>query len=198
MISAVGGRPVALGPAEDRPGALRACFERGEDADVLVTVGGASMGDADLVKRVLGEMGYRSEFWRVRMRPGSPLGFGWLPRGSRLQPVFSLPGNPTSAFVTFEVFVRPFLLRLAGHREVDRVTVSARSAEAIPTPARLTYFLRVTLDGSGEQLSLRPTGPQGSGLVAGLAYAGGLAVIPEDVAQVEIGASVRVRLIGPR
>jgi molybdopterin molybdotransferase len=154
------------------------------------------MGEADLVKRVLDGMGYRPDFWRVRMRPGSPFGFGWLPRGSRLQPTFTLPGNPTSAFVTFEVFVRPYLRRLAGHEHTARPRVVCRAAEVIRAPAKLTYFLRVALEGSGRDLTARLTGPQGSGLVSGLARAGGLAVIGEDVAEIAAGGEVLVMLIG--
>jgi molybdopterin molybdotransferase len=140
-------------------------------------------------------MGYRPDFWRVRMRPGSPFGFGWLPRGDREQPVFTLPGNPTSAFVTFEVFVRPFLRRLAGHTEALRRRVMCIAAEPIRAPARLTYFLRVELAGNGQDTRARLTGPQGSGLVSGLARARGLAVIDESVPGVEEGADVLVMLI---
>jgi molybdopterin molybdotransferase len=195
MVAAAGGEPVVLGNAVDDPAALRSRLESAADADVLVTLGGASMGEADLVKRVLDGMGYGPDFWRVRMRPGSPFGFGWLPRGSRRQPVFTLPGNPTSAFVTFEVFVRPFLRRLAGHAETSRRRVVCRAAEPIRAPARLTYFLRVELTGSGRDTRARLTGPQGSGLVSGLARARGLAVIDEEVPGVEEGEEVVVMLI---
>jgi molybdopterin molybdotransferase len=153
------------------------------------------MGEADLVKRVLDGMGYRPDFWRVRMRPGSPFGFGWLPRGSGLQPTFTLPGNPTSAFVTFEVFVRPFLRRLGGHEETSRRRVVCRAGEPIRAPARLTYFLRVEVMGNGRDLTTRLTGPQGSGLVSGLARAGGLAVIDEGSPGVKEGGEVVVMLI---
>ncbi|HUF76533.1 MAG TPA: gephyrin-like molybdotransferase Glp [Longimicrobiales bacterium] len=195
LVSAVAGRPLLLSPAEDQPEALRARIAEAEAADLLITVGGASMGEADLVKRVLDELGYRSGFWRVRMRPGSPVGFGWLPRGARLQPVLSLPGNPTSAFVTFEVLARPLLLRLGGHERTSRRRVTARAAEPIRAPARLTYYLRVSLDDTQDGLCARLTGPQGSGLVSGLARAGGLAVIGEDVAGVAEGDAVTVLLL---
>ena len=129
------------------------------------------------------------------MRPGSPVGFGWLPRGDRLQPVFSLPGNPTSAFVTFELLVRPFLLRLGGHRDTDRRRIVCRTEEAIHSPAQLTYFLRVQLSGTSENSGVRLTGPQGSGLVSGLGRADGLAIIPEDVSRVQEGEGVTVMLL---
>jgi molybdopterin molybdotransferase len=96
------------------------------------------------------------------------------------------------------VLVRPLLLRLAGHERTDRLTVVARAAEAIRAPARLTYFLRVSLEGSESSLSARLTGPQGSGLVSGLARASGLAVISEEVAGVEEGEPVTVMLLGDR
>lgn len=194
-VAATGGRAHLLRTAPDDADELRDRLSRAADDDVLITVGGASVGEADLVKRVLDEMGYRQDFWRVRMRPGSPVGFGWLPRADRLQPVFGLPGNPTSAFVTFEVLVRPFLLRLGGHSETSRRTVTCRLGESIDTPARLTYFLRVTVDGEGRDLSARLTGPQGSGLVSGLARAHGLVVIREDVPGVDQGADVDVMLL---
>jgi molybdopterin molybdotransferase len=195
MARAVGVEVSELLHAADDAAELRARVADAQEADVLVTLGGASMGEADLVKRVLDEMGYQADFWRVRMRPGSPFGFGWLPRGSRRQATFTLPGNPTSAFVTFEVFVRPFLRRLAGHLHVARPVVLCRAAEVIKAPARLTYFLRVAVDGAGGALTARLTGPQGSGLVSGLARAGGLAVIPEGVTEVALGADVQVMLI---
>ena len=196
MVAAAGAEAVSVGNAADDREDLRARLEDAHDSDVLITVGGASMGEADLVKRVLDEMGYRPDFWRVRMRPGSPFGFGWLPRGGRLQPTFTLPGNPTSAFVTFEVFARPFLRRIAGYERTQRPRVVCRAAEVIRAPAALSYFLRVALEGDGPDMRARLTGPQGSGLVSGLARAGGLAVIPEHLAEVEVGGEVLVMLIG--
>jgi molybdopterin molybdotransferase len=182
MVVDAGGTPMRLPIAPD-------------DTDVLVTVGGASMGEADLVKRVMDELGYEPDFWRVRMRPGSPVGFGWLPRGKHRQPVFSLPGNPASAFVTFEVFVRPFLRRLGGHGRTDRRRITCRVTGPISTPAKLTHFLRVAVDGHGRDATVRLTGSQGSGLVSGLAKTEGLTIIPEEVSGLSEGDEVTVMLI---
>ena len=195
MVRAVRAEPLALGIAADAPEALRAHIAAAADADVLVTIGGASMGEADLVKRVLDEVGFRQDFWRVKMRPGSPISFGWLPREGRLQPVFGLPGNPSSAFVTFEVFVRPFLLSLAGHRRVQRRTIRCMAAERFETPAALTYFLRVALDRRDDATVAALTGPQLSGLVSGLAAADGLAVVTPERDAVEAGGQVDVMLL---
>jgi molybdopterin molybdotransferase len=195
MVRAIGALPIDLGIAHDDSADILQRIEAGAEADVIVTIGGASMGEADLVKRVLDEVGFEQSFWRVKMRPGSPFGFGWLPRGERRQPVFGLPGNPSSAFVTFEVFVRPFLLKLAGHRNVMRRRVRCIAAETFKTPAALTYFQRVTLTPGPDGLMASLTGPQGSGLVTGLARAHGLAVLDPASDAVKKGSPVDVILI---
>jgi molybdopterin molybdotransferase len=197
MARTAGALALPLGIAADDPADLRDRIGAAAHAEVLVTVGGASMGEADLVKRVLDELGFTLDFWRVRMRPGSPVSFGWLARGDRRQPVFGLPGNPASAFVTFEVFVRPFLRALAGHRRVLRPVVSCACGERMTAAVGLTHFLRVTLGGSDGRTSVRLAGPQGSGLVSSLARADGLAIVPEDVERLEVGESVAVMLLDP-
>jgi molybdopterin molybdotransferase len=192
---AAGAVPRSFGPISDERAALREALGHTLSADVLVTVGGASMGEADLVKRVLDELGFRTGFWRVRMRPGSPFGFGWLPSAGRSQPVFSLPGNPASSYVTFELFVRPFLLRLAGHRQIHRRRVRCVAAEEF-RGSDLTLFLRVRLASEGAEIVAHSAGPQGSGLVRGLAEAHGLAIVPEG-RSVAAGAHVDVILLDP-
>lgn len=195
MTRAVEGEPVSLGIAADDPEELRARILDGSGADVLVTIGGASMGEADLVKRVLDGIGFDLDFWRVKMRPGSPISFGWLEVEGRRQAVFGLPGNPSSAYVTFEVFVRPFLLRLAGHDRVHRRVVPCQATERFDTPARLTHFQRVSVDSEDGRLTASLTGSQISGLVTGLAHATGLAIVEEERASVEPGETVDVMLL---
>jgi molybdopterin molybdotransferase len=129
------------------------------------------------------------------MRPGSPFGFGWLPGDGDDQAVFGLPGNPASAFVTFELFVRPFLLALAGHSRVLRPEIVCRSGDEIETRAALTHFHRVMLDEGPDGMVATLTGSQGSGLVSGLARADGLAVIPEAVDRTAPGDALRVILL---
>ncbi len=175
---------------------LRAAVD--SDDDVLVTVAGASMGETDLFKRVLDRLGFTLEFWRVKMRPGSPVSFGFLERAGRPPlPVFGLPGNPASAFVTFHVLVRPFLLALAGHRRVLSPVVSARSESALRSTSDLTHFYRVTLEGAGDGTRARLTGSQGSGLVRSLGLAQGLAVVPGGVPVIQPGDPVQVMLLQP-
>jgi len=188
-----------LGIARDTPDSIRGKVleAQAQGADALVTSGGASMGEYDLFKRVLDEMGFELAFWRVKMRPGTPFSFGVLPGrdGGGSMYVFGLPGNPASSFVTFQVFCRPFLLRLGGHGKIHRQVILARAGEDLQSPAHLTHFFRVTLSGDPAAPEARKTGPQTSGLVRGQALAEGLAVVPEGQGSVEPGATLRVLLL---
>jgi molybdopterin molybdotransferase len=192
-VASTGGIAHHLGIVSDTLPALTAALGRATFADALVTVGGASMGEADLVKRALDAAGFRQDFWRVRMRPGSPFSFGWLPRPDGDLPVFGLPGNPASAFVTFEVFVRPFLLRLAGHQHVYRRRITCEAGEDLAGSKR-TLFLRVTVERTESLPVVRLTGPQGSGLVRSLAATQGLAMIPAG-RPLQKGSPVQVLLL---
>ncbi len=194
-----GGTPTAIGIARDRKDSIHEQLDRVGDADLLVTTGGASMGTHDLLKRVMDERGFRQEFWRVRIRPGSPVSLGFLPReDSTPVPVFGLPGNPASAFVTFELFVRPYIRALAGHSKVHRPLIRAVAGESMRAPKDLTVFLRVTLSGEGAVPTANLTGPQGSGLVSSLGLADGLAQINEGTDVIARGESVDVvRLRAP-
>ncbi len=195
-VRAAGGTPLRLGITRDDRADIRHHLARAADADVLVTLGGASMGEGDLFKTVLEDLGLQLDFWRVKIRPGSPMSFGRLRmEGGGGQTVFGLPGNPASAFVTFELFVRPFLLALAGHARLHRPTVSALAAEDLTTAEDVTGFLRVRLNRSDVDLEASLTGPQGSGLVGSLGAADGLAVIPQGVRSIPRGAPVEVMLL---
>ena len=195
-IRAIGADTLELGIALDEESDIRRRVAEARGADLLITSGGASMGEADLFKRVLEEEGLTIDFWRVRMRPGSPLSLGHLPRpnGPSL-PVLGLPGNPASAFVTFQIFARPFVLRLGGHARVHRRVVVAEAAEHLASTPRLTHFHRITLSEDFRRPQVRLAGHPGSGLVRGLAMAQGLAVVPEGVAAVEEGEPVAVILL---
>ncbi len=197
-LRGAGCEPLSLGIARDDEGALKQAILAGMEADALITVGGASMGEGDLVKRVLDRMGFRLDFWRIRARPGTPFGFGMLPRpGEKPLPVFGLPGNPVSAFVTFQVLVRPFALLLGGHSRIGRPVVYARAGTRLSSPSRFRQFLRVQLEREEDGVWVtKRTGPQGSGLVSSLGRADGLAVIREGEEAVEQGEAVEVILLG--
>lgn len=195
-VRAAGGIPMRLGIARDDRADIRHHLARAANADVLVTLGGASMGEGDLFKIVLEDLGFELDFWRVKIRPGSPMSFGRLPlEGGGSQTVFGLPGNPASTFVTFELFVRPFLLALAGHTKHHRQIVTALASGELTAAGDVTGFLRVCLARSGAELQASLTGPQGSGLVSSLGAADGLAIIPEGVEVIHRGAPVEVMLL---
>jgi len=189
-VGAAGGEPVVLGIARDTRESLREHLARAAGADALVTTAGASVGDHDLMKEVLEELGYRIDFWRVKVQPGSPFSFGQL-GGAAPVPVFGLPGNPVSALVTFELFVHPALRKLHGRRAVYPATIRVRAAERIESRGGLMRFLRATLspDGAGGWLA-RLTGPQGSGILTSVARADALLVVPLETEVVEPGTEL--------
>ena len=187
--AAVQGR---LHARDDRASVRASLEEAGTAADVVVTVGGASMGTGDLFKRVLDDMGFELDFWRVRIRPGSPFSFGHLPVAGRRIPLLGLPGNPVSAFVTFHLFVRPFLRAQGGHAALEDARIRGTAGEPLVAAEGLTVFLRVRLDGSRTEPVATLTGSQSSGLVSGLPHADGLAVHPEGVGRIAAGETVDV------
>jgi molybdopterin molybdotransferase len=158
-------------------------------ADVLVTTGGVSMGAFDIVKQALSELG-TVEFTRIAMQPGKPQGFGHL--GDRV-PIFCLPGNPVSALVSFEAFVRPAIRKLLGKRNLQRATVQAVALERVDSPAGIRQYRRGVLHREatgGYSVSL--VGGAGSHLIASMASSNCLVVIDEEVTEVVAGSRVTV------
>jgi molybdopterin molybdotransferase len=187
LIRASGAVPRYLGLAADTGDSLREHLGPAADADVLVTTAGVSVGEHDLVRGVLGELGYEILISRVRLRPGAPLGFG-LRQG---RPWVGLPGNPVSTMVTFELFVRPLIRRMLGHPLPFRRTVPVVTAEDITLGPRLQHFLRVVLtDAPGAVPRARLTGPQGSGILSSMARADALLIVPEDQPHVPVGTTL--------
>lgn len=186
LVRSAGGEPVNLGIAPDDPDALRERLQRaaGGGYDLLVTSAGVSVGEFDYVRDVLRALGADMKFWKVRMRPGAPLGFGVL----RATPWIGLPGNPVSAMVTFELFVRPVIRRMLGHQRLFRRPLPVTLEERVTIGARLTHFLRaiVTVAENGT-LSARLTGPQGSGILTSMSLANALLIVPEERQRCEAG-----------
>ena len=185
---------------DDREALRSALFEAAHEADLVVTTGGASMGEADLVKGALDDLGWVPEFWRIRMRPGSPVSFGRIPRGpggaGGFAPVLSLPGNPVSAMVTTLVLALPAIRTLGGHRQRLLRSLSAVAMEPLRGPEHFTRFFRVRLESLGSgSWGARLAGQQGSGALRSVAVADGLAIIPEGRASIEDGAPVEVLLL---
>jgi len=193
LIRRTGGIPVDLGLARDTKESLRDHLAGARGADLLVTTAGVSVGEHDFVREVLTELGGEIKLWRIAMRPGAPVGFGLL--GGT--PWIGLPGNPVSAMVTFELFVRPAIRRLLGHRLPFRRTVPVCVGEPITLGPKLRHFLRAVVnpEGPGGALTARLTGPQGSGILTSMARANALLIVPEDRPAVAAGETLPALLL---
>jgi len=181
-VREAGADAVRVGPVRDDEEELeRVLVEEAARSDLILTSGGVSMGAYDTVKAVLLRMG-GVDFVKVAMQPGMPQGSGLV--GST--PIVTLPGNPVSSFVSFEVFVRPLIRRLLGHASLERPRLHAICAREFASPVGKTQFARVSLTTRDGLMHAEPEGGQGSHIIGGLARADGLAVIPEQVGRVSV------------
>jgi molybdopterin molybdotransferase len=190
-----GGVPVMLGIARDTVQDLTAKIRAGlaQGVDLFLTSGGVSVGDFDIVKDVLAAEGTIG-FWRVRMKPGKPLAFGQI--GG--VPVLGLPGNPVSVMVSFEMFVRPAILKMLGWTDWRRPTIEATLMDEIKHKDTRRHYVRVRVERDRERVGGHRaylTGGQGSGILSSMVKANGLAIIPEDWTQVPAGTPVRVLML---
>jgi len=181
-----GGEVIPLGIVSDRREAIRARLDEAveQQADILVSSAGVSVGAFDFVKEVVETEG-ELDFWRVNMRPGKPLAFGRY----RGVPFIGLPGNPVSAFVGFEVFVRPALEQLAGRERTRRPRILAKLAEPVESDGRESY-LRARLEERQGVFYAKLSGHQGSGNLLSLVRANALLIIPAGVKSLPIDAQV--------
>ncbi len=176
----------------DTPDSLRAALRDAMEADAIVTSGGVSVGDHDWVKPVVSEMG-RIDVWAIAIRPGRPLAFGELRAGrDRSVPIFGLPGNPVSALLTFELFVRPALLKMSGRTKLFRPRVQATLLDPVDKPAELRFFARGIHDAAAG--TVRLTGPQGSGILRSMSLANCLLDLPGGPERFAVGETVTVIL----
>ena len=191
MVRSTGAVPFTAGIVRDDRKALRYALDTSlGHADLIVCTGGASAGTRDLLPEVIGSLGEVATS-KVAMKPGMPQIRGRIAG----VPIIGLPGNPVSAFVSFEVFVRPVIRSLQGRRDVQRPVVQAVAAEPLRSTPGKRSFLRVRLAREGDRWLAKPTGSQGSHVVSSIARADGLAVIDEDVLEVPAGAQVPVHLL---
>jgi molybdopterin molybdotransferase len=158
-------------------------------ADAFVSSGGVSVGERDVVKAAFFRRG-DLEFYKVAMQPGMPQGFGHIEG----KPFFGLPGNPVSVFVSFEMFIRPALLKMQGRKELFRPEIPARLTEKVSGPKAKTQFARVIVRRTAEGWTATPTGGRGSNLIGTVSRANGLAIIPPGVETAPAGTEVRVML----
>jgi molybdopterin molybdotransferase len=186
-----GAVPISLGIASDRDADQRERISDGLRADVILTSGGVSVGKYDLVKDTLSQLGMKVKFWKVAMKPGKPLVFGTI--GNK--PVFGLPGNPTSAMISFEQFVRPALLKMMGHVNLYRPLIEASLAEDMHISSGRLHLVRCKLfERDGEMIALS-TGNQSSGALRSMVLADGLMILPGDKRPFVKGDRVRVQVL---
>jgi molybdopterin molybdotransferase len=192
QVREAGGEPLLLGIARDTRASLSEKIEQaiGQSADMIVSSGGVSVGDFDLVKDMLAAQG-EIDFWQVNMKPGKPLAFGHL--GG--VPMIGLPGNPVSSMISFELFGRPAIQKMLGQPIVRRRKVDALMEEAYQKTDDRRHYLRVRVSEEADGWRARLTGEQGSGILTSLTRANGIAVIPESWESVQQGQHVPVWLL---
>jgi molybdopterin molybdotransferase len=192
LTRVAGAVPVDLGIAADTKASLRKKLEAAGDCDLIITSAGVSVGDLDHTRDVFAALGGKQIFWKVKMRPGAPLAFGMLSG----VPWIGVSGNPVSAMVSFELFVRPALRKMQGYTSFFRRTVPVTLEEEVKIGAKLTHFLRASVtrkeDGT---LMARLTGLQSSGALTSMAKANALLIVPETAQTVAKGAQLKALLL---
>ena len=192
QVKNAGGVPHHLGIVSDDKSEIRRKIEEGLENDILLISGGVSVGEYDYVKEVMAGLNGRIEFWKVAIRPGKPLVFCVI----NGKPVFGLPGNPVSGMVSFEVFVRPAILKMLGQKGDNRKEVDAVLEESIVKKKKgFKYFLRAKTEWKGGEYRTKTTGPQGSGILKSMALANSLIILSEGEESVEKGKQVTVRFL---
>jgi molybdopterin molybdotransferase len=192
LVSQVGAEVRRIGVARDSLNAVRSLLDKAAslDVDVIITTAGVSVGAFDFVRTAVEENGHL-DFWKVNMRPGKPVTFGFY----KDIPFFGLPGNPVSAYVGFEVFVRPALARLAGNPNIDHSTTRVVLGEAVESDGRESYLRATLKHENGRTVAYLPT-HQGSGNLYSLVLANALLILPSGVKSLAIGAEVDAWLLG--
>ena len=190
-----GGIPKILGIGRDSVESLNEKIGEGLDSDMLITSGGVSLGDYDIVKDVLAKRG-EIAFWTVCMKPGKPLAFGIIGGGEKKVPHLGLPGYPVSSMVTFEQFARPVILKMMGKKNFTKPSIQAVIEDDVINTDGRRIFARAIVTKQGGQYHASLIRPQGSGILTSMAKANGLAIIPENTKGVKAGDIIQVQMLG--
>jgi len=199
LVRRYGCIPKILGIAMDNEEVIVSKLNEACDADMVLTTGGVSMGDYDMVKDILARDG-EMVFWKVRVKPGKPLAFGKIKGISRNNkarsiPHLGLPGNAVSCMVSFELFVRPALLKMMGKKLIAKPTVEAILEDSVKNDAGRRLYDRAIVERRNGRYYARLTGPQGSGILTSMSLANGLVLIPEDRKEVRKGEIVQALML---
>jgi len=195
MVAEAGGEPIDCGVAPDDLAGTREAFQRALDVtpDLLISTGGVSVGDFDVVRDAMVDVGAEMSFWKVAMKPGKPLAFGVI--GG--VPAFGLPGNPVSCAVGFLQFVRPVIRRAQGDARPFLAVLEAVLVDPIRKRPGRAELVRVRLEHHGGRLEAHLSGPQGSGRPTSLARAHGLVLLGAQASSAEVGDRVAVQIFDP-
>lgn len=193
LVADCGAHPIVLAIARDTHEELTRRLREALRADMILTSGGVSVGDYDFVKPVLQELGFDMKFWKVAMRPGQPLAFGTI----GTTPVFGLPGNPVSAMVSFEQFVRPAIRKMSGCTKLYRRTITALCRDRVAARPGRTFFVRCVVTEENGVYYATTTGDQGSGILMSMARANGLMIVPDTGSGLSPGDPVQVQILDP-
>ena len=189
-IRRAGAEPHRLGIALDTVESLREKFSQAMQYDLIITSGGVSVGDFDLVKNIMAEQG-EINFWRINMRPGKPVAFGHI--GSI--PLLGLPGNPVSAAVTFELFGRPVIRKMLGHTRLLRPQIDVRVEDGVSDRAMRRHYVRARVEWRDGRFVARTTGNQGSNIMTSLLNANALVIVPEGGVEVHPGDTAKAMML---
>jgi molybdopterin molybdotransferase len=194
LVKRYGGIPKMLGIARDDEKELVSKLKEAQDADMLLTTGGVSMGDYDMVKDILARDG-QMVFWKVRVKPGKPLAFGKIKGRNKTIPHLGLPGNAVSCMVSFELFVRPALLKMMGKKNIAKPVVEAILEDNVKNDAGRRIYDRAIIEKRNGHYYARLTGPQSSGMLTSMGLANGLVLIPEERKMVNKGETVQALML---
>ena len=195
QVRLAGGIPVRCPiVGDDKLEVIDAIANALEDADILLTSGGVSVGDYDFVKEALAANGIEPDFWEVAVKPGKPLVFGQAQNGAL---VFGLPGNPVSSMVTFELFVRPALLRVTGAKNTSRPRARVKIDRDLKKDATRTHFLRANLRAEGNVLHANLFSKQGSGMLTSMSGADALVIVPQESLGARAGEELEAIVLRP-
>lgn len=189
-VQKAGARPIRLGVARDTVESLREKFSQALGSDLIITSGGVSVGDFDLVKDIMAEQG-EINFWRINMRPGKPVAFGHIGQ----TPLLGLPGNPVSAAVTFELFGRPVLRKMQGHTRLLRQQVEAIVEDGVSGRAMRRHYVRAHIEWRDGRFIARTTGNQGSNIMTSLLNSNALIIVPEGGPEIKPGEMAKALML---
>lgn len=189
-VQQAGAEPLRLGVARDTVESLREKFTEAIRCDLIITSGGVSVGEFDLVKNIMTEQG-EIHFWRINMRPGKPVAFGHISG----VPLLGLPGNPVSAAVTFELFGRPVIRKMSGHTHLARPQVSVIVEDGVSDLAMRRHYVRARVEWRDGHFIAHTTGNQGSNIMTSLLNANALVIVPEGGIEVHPGDTAKAIML---